>query len=160
MLQSEISIQVRQGITSACACLHDGHVRCTGLLYKRRFGFNSCAKRAWGSVEDVKGSFEQLHMHQQGRVFPYLYNEDNDLLVLDNSIPTRYLAHDNQYTCTWRGRLIKLAWFSIAPDEALSQTPRNAPPFRFHDCLRTDSEAAYSDDVCLDDNAIAISGLT
>ena len=36
-------------------------------------------------MEDVKGSFEQLHMHQQGRVFPYLCNEDNDLLVLDNS---------------------------------------------------------------------------
>lgn len=95
MLQSEISIQVRQGITSACACLHDGHVRCTGLLYKRRFGFNSCAKRAWGSVEDVKGSFEQLHMHQQGRVFPYLYNEDNDLLVLDNSIRDTSLTITN-----------------------------------------------------------------
>ena len=47
-------------------------------------------------MEDVKGSFEQLHMHQQGRVFPYLYNEDNDLLlVLDNSIRDTSLTITN-----------------------------------------------------------------
>ena len=46
-------------------------------------------------MEDVKGSIEQLHMHQQGRVFPYLYNEDNDLLVLDNSIRDTSLTITN-----------------------------------------------------------------
>lgn len=37
-------------------------------------------------MEDVRGSFEQLHRYASTRPGFSVYNDDNDLLALDNSI--------------------------------------------------------------------------